>query len=146
MLGTTHGARELVPLLRDHHRFGDHLSDGELDDIIAFLRGALLDTRALLPGKRFAGDAAAGERYFTEPVGDAPSCAACHGADGRTPPPGAETDFDEFPGRVAAKNPWELLHKIRFGHPGSEMPAALRTLSVPQLADLGAYLQTLPSE
>ncbi len=49
----------------------------------------------------------------------------------------------EFLGTIAAANPWELLHKVRFGQPG--LPAMPDLLSQgfddQDAADLGTYIQ-----
>lgn len=49
------------------------------------------------------------------------TCASCHGSDGKT------IDFGDGVGvgALADDNPWETLHKIRFGSPGSAMPSAI---------------------
>ena len=68
------------------------------------------------------------------------SCAACHGADGTL------ILFDAGTvtlGGLANDNPWELQHKIRFGQPGTFMPRQLDVLTVPEVGDLGAYVQSL---
>ncbi|GAB4564612.1 MAG: hypothetical protein Tsb0017_24680 [Geothermobacteraceae bacterium] len=46
---------------------------------------------------------------------------------------------------LARKNPQETLHKIRFGHPGSDMPSMVvdAGLGEKQISDLLAYTQTL---
>ncbi len=49
----------------------------------------------------------------------------------------------EFVGTVGRKNPWEALHKIRFGQPGVGM-VALTVLDIEDLVDILAYTQTLP--
>jgi thiosulfate dehydrogenase len=69
-------------------------------------------------------------------------CAVCHGFDGK------EINFKdekkpEFVGTVAVKNPWEALHKIRFGQPGVGM-VALIVLDIEDIVDILAYTQTLP--
>jgi len=71
-------------------------------------------------------------------------CANCHGFDGK------EIDFSdedvpEFVGTVATENPWEALHKIRFGQPGFPM-VSLNVLHVQTQADILAYAQILPVE
>ena len=71
-------------------------------------------------------------------------CAVCHGFDGK------EINFKdekkpEYVGTVCAGNPWEALHKIRFGQPGVGM-VALASLHIDQLIDILAYCQTLPPE
>lgn len=54
------------------------------------------------------------------------------------------TETPEYVGTVTQKNPWELLHKTRFGRPGIAM-IALVTLPLDDLADLLGYSQTLPA-
>jgi len=71
-------------------------------------------------------------------------CAVCHGLDGR------KIDFDpkeevEYLGHVARENPYEFLHKIRFGQPGQIM-IALSALTTQQQLDLLAFAQTLPRD
>jgi thiosulfate dehydrogenase len=71
-------------------------------------------------------------------------CAVCHGFDGK------EINFKdeekpEYVGTVCAKNPWEALHKIRFGQPGVGM-IAMVALDVDDQVDLLSYCQTLPVE
>ncbi|WP_162458188.1 cytochrome c [Mesorhizobium tianshanense] len=71
-------------------------------------------------------------------------CAVCHGFDGKTMNFGDDA-APEFVGTVAADNPWEALHKIRFGQPGVGM-VALGVLPIQDLVDILAYAQTLPTE
>jgi len=71
-------------------------------------------------------------------------CSVCHGFDGK------EINFKdekkpEYVGTVCKKNPWEALHKIRFGQPGVGM-VALTVLANEDLIDLTAYCQTLPAK
>jgi thiosulfate dehydrogenase len=71
-------------------------------------------------------------------------CAVCHGFDG------TEINFKteekpEYVGTVGAGNPWEALHKIRFGQPGVGM-VALTVLDIEDLVDIVAYIQGLPTK
>ncbi len=71
-------------------------------------------------------------------------CAVCHGFEGteinfKSPPKA------EYVGTVCTKNPWEALHKIRFGQPGVGM-VALAVLGLDDLVDILAYCQALPTE
>jgi thiosulfate dehydrogenase len=86
--------------------------------------------------KKAAGDIRRGAQFFQT------ICANCHGYDGR------KINFKtekkpEYVGTVARKNPWEALHKIRFGQPGVGM-VSLSVLDVQQQVDILAYCQTLP--
>jgi len=49
----------------------------------------------------------------------------------------------EFVGTLAVENPWEGLHKIRNGQPGSPMPA-WRGFDIQHAVDVLTYSQTLP--
>ncbi|MCH9000630.1 MAG: hypothetical protein IID48_20525 [Proteobacteria bacterium] len=69
-------------------------------------------------------------------------CAVCHGFDGRDINFKTE-EKPEFVGTVGQSNPWEALHKIRFGQPGVGM-VALTVLDIEDLVDILAYTQILP--
>jgi hypothetical protein len=71
------------------------------------------------------------------------NCASCHGADGTV------INFDDAAARCmgpkSLDNPWEVVHKARYGIPG-EMPAlAAVTNEIQEYIDLLAYAQTLPA-
>jgi mono/diheme cytochrome c family protein len=119
------------------------LSESDLTDLVSFLRTGLIDVAPLIDAETKAaigGDGGQGEELY------ASACAACHGTDGRTLNFGSE-DEPEFLGTLAADNPWEFMHKVRFGQPGVAMPAAVDAgWSVQDLVDLLTYAQTLPIE
>jgi thiosulfate dehydrogenase len=71
-------------------------------------------------------------------------CAACHGFDG-TALNWGDDDEPGYVGTEAKANPWEVLHKIRAGHPGVEMPA-LMAFEVQDAVNVLSYAQTLPSK
>ena len=71
-------------------------------------------------------------------------CAVCHGYDGKEINFKSEK-FPEYTGTVCVKNPWEALHKIRFGQPGVGM-VALTSLKTQDLVDILAYCQVLPTK
>jgi thiosulfate dehydrogenase len=88
--------------------------------------------------KKAGGDIGRGAQFYQT------ICANCHGYDGK------ELNFKEEPkkefvGTVARDNPWEGLHKIRFGQPGVGM-VSLIVLDVQQQVDILAYSQTLPAK
>ncbi len=68
-------------------------------------------------------------------------CAACHGFDGAALNWGSE-EKPNYVGTEAVANPWEVLHKIRAGHPGVEMPSMM-AFPVGDAVDLLSYTQTL---
>ena len=73
------------------------------------------------------------------------NCASCHGNDGN------EIDFkykkDGFQGVgwLANDNPQESIHKIRWGHPGSDMPSLIidAKLTDQDAVDILTYSQAL---
>ena len=70
------------------------------------------------------------------------ACANCHEFDGRAQISGEEPGLATV-GAVAARNPWQALHKIRNGQPGGDMPA-MRVFDPQVVADVLTYMQTLP--
>lgn len=55
------------------------------------------------------------------------------------------SDKPEYLGTLAADNPWEAAHKIRFGQPATEMPGLI-ALAPDAVADILSYAQTLPTK
>jgi thiosulfate dehydrogenase len=109
----------------DMDSFG--MSDRDVWDVVKMTLEKAVDADAYItPNGTFLGD----------PLTDGPNlyfaaCWSCHG-DG--------VDI----GAVAAENPWEFFHKVRFGHPGSPMPSLeLLGWSLQSVADIGAYTATL---
>ena len=84
------------------------------------------------------GDPGRGANYFQT------ICAVCHGFDGKAINFKTQ-EKPEYVGTVASHNPWEFLHKVRFGQPGVPM-ISLITLPVTDLVDILAFAQTLPVE
>lgn len=120
--------------------FSDYLSEQDIADLVAFMKDGLINMNTYidLATKEVDGDAMNGETLYLG-IGD---CITCHGVDGKA------IDFGdgEGVGDVAGGNPWETLHKIRFGNPGSdpEMPSAITNgLSIQEQVDILAYSQTL---
>lgn len=96
------------------HGFAALLSDTDLWDLSLFVKSGLIDTAVYLTDKKtVGGDAAAGKTLFDK------TCKDCHGADGKDLNFGHDDD-PEYIKELSLGNPWETIHKIRFGHPGSE--------------------------
>lgn len=70
------------------------------------------------------------------------TCAACHGFDGRALNWGSEKK-PAYIGTEANSNPWEIMAKIRHGHPATEM-IAYTAFPMQFSADVLAYTKTLP--
>ncbi len=123
------------------HDFSTVLDDQALMDLAVFISETLIDSAPLInEDKSSTGDAARGAALFA-------MCTDCHGPGGNAiafGPFGAQ----EVVGVIASDNPWEFLHKARYGQPGwPVMPALLALgLSESDVADVLAHAQTLPEE
>ncbi len=126
------------------HDFSKAMSAKALSDLAAFLSEGLVNETLYIDyatKKAIGGDATRGKaRYGT-------ACAACHGADGKQLNFGSAT-APEYVGTLAADNPWEVMHKLRSGQPGTPaMPSAIASgWSMQDVMDVLAYSQTLPTK
>lgn len=120
------------------HDFSLVLSDKALGNLADFLSEGLIDNTIYIDystKKAIGANLSHGKKLYTS------TCIACHGADGK------QIDFHDGEGvkGVANDNPWETLHKIRFGHPGTGMPSAVQNgWSNQDTVDVLGYSQTLP--
>lgn len=84
------------------------------------------------------GEAGRGAAYFQT------ICAVCHGFEGKNMNFGTPA-APEYVGTIARENPWEFMHKARFGQAGIPM-ISLSMLPDSTIADILAYAQTLPEK
>ena len=134
----------LKALASPNHGFASVLNAATLTHLANFLKHGLVDLAQVIDlktKKPVKADEVRGKQLSDV-------CAACHGADGKTlnfgPP-----DKPEYVGTVAKENPWEFVHKVRFGQPGSDpaMPAGVELgLTLQDVLDILAYSQTLPGK
>ena len=101
-------------------------------------KGQIEVSQFIKPDKTVLGDAERGKPIYQN------ICAACHGFDGKALNWGDDND-PGYVGTEAQGNPWEVLHKIRAGHPGTEMPSMMAS-SIKDQVDLLKYTQTLPAK
>jgi thiosulfate dehydrogenase len=123
--------------LPNGHSFGDlGMSDQDLWDITEFVTQGVINTDLYVDAsKNILGNTVAGNANYNA------VCNVCHGAGGTGFLPSGHDTL----GQVAMDNPWEALHKIRFGSPGSPMPTAESSgWNLTNVVDTGAYVQTLP--
>jgi thiosulfate dehydrogenase len=115
------------------------MSDADVWDAVKFVYEGVVETDSFItPAGAFPGDSFFGSLSFGA------TCAECHGNDGTNLNLGTQQN-PEYVGTMADEDPWEFLHKMRFGQPGKPMPAAEHMLwSDVTLIDVGAYSQTLP--
>ncbi len=127
---------KVVAILKDaNHALTDQmLKPEDFENIALFVTKGQVDMDKTIDPqtKKAKGDAAKGAGYYGT------ICAKCHGAEGKLP-----KDLEESVGKLSRRVPWEVLHKIRNGEPGKEMPA-LRALPPDVSTDILAYTQTLP--
>jgi thiosulfate dehydrogenase len=128
-------------IMDDTHGFtAETMSHSAMEKLALFLSRGQIDMDRYIDhqSKVVRGNPSRGAAHFQT------ICAVCHGFDGK------EINFKdeqkpEYVGTVCSKNPWEALHKIRFGQPGVGMVAMI-ALDVDDQVDLLSYCQTLPAE
>ncbi|MDH5692773.1 MAG: cytochrome c [Gammaproteobacteria bacterium] len=154
----------LQVLVNPQHGYDKHLGKEDLNAIALFVSKGQIDMTKYIAydTKEIKGDAKAGKQHFKK------HCLDCHGKKGDALNLAHEKSKPEYVGTIANKNPWETLHKIRFGHPGAlmdmrkmhngmgrehhramrkmweHMPPMLGVLNEQEQINLLAYLQTLP--
>jgi thiosulfate dehydrogenase len=123
------------------HDFSVVLEEQDLIDLTLFITQALVDGDELVnPDKSSKGDATVGKSSYEE------VCIKCHGPKGNAINFGA-LDEPEFLGHLAPDNPWEFIHKVRFGQPGWPMPSGISNdWSNEDVANVLAYVQTFSPE
>ena len=129
----------IVKILNDkNHKFKKYMGKTEMQAIASFITDGQIDMDTYIDrsSKKAKGDTARGGRLFQG------LCSRCHGADGK------KINFKDdkkptYIGTVANSNPWETLHKIRFGQPTKDMISML-ALDIQDQVDVLSYAQTLP--
>jgi thiosulfate dehydrogenase len=125
----------------DNHRYTEEMiPDSELRQLALFvsLGQTDMDLYVQRASKESRGDPQRGAALFQT------ICTVCHGFDGKAIN-FKDENKPEFVGTVAIENPWEFIHKARFGQPGIPM-IALIALPMEDIADLLAFAQTLPTQ
>jgi thiosulfate dehydrogenase len=126
------------------HDFSSLMDDTALGHLANFLKHGLVDlTPAIDPKTKRPVKAAETRGKELSAM-----CAGCHGDDGKTLNFGTP-EKPEYVGTVARENPWEFVHKVRFGQPGADppMPTGLEAgWSLQDVLDVLAYSQSLPAK
>jgi len=145
IFGTTKTPREIFDLLKadpvetpnGHNMNAYGMTDADIWDVVKFSLEGVVDTDDFIDETNsFVGFDLFGSFLY------ASACASCHGELGTDIPFGPESD-PYFLGDAARGNPWEMLHKMRFGQPGEPMRGAeLLGWSDEVLANVGAFAQT----
>jgi len=129
------------------HNFTTVLSDTQILHLTKFITASqtgtmpagIINTGTLITdaGAPIGANAATGSTLYNGSLGCGSS--NCHGANG---------DVQHEPlGLLSNESPWEAMHKMRFGHPGSipVMPSFSESNTLSELNNVLAYIQTLPS-
>ena len=127
-------AKIVAAIKDDTHALADKMDEQDFADLALFISAGLVDMDRYIDraSKAPKGDKAKGQVYY-ETV-----CSNCHGATGTK-----VKDMDPL-GKLMG-NPWEILHKIRYGQPKEQMPALVAF--DPQVAvDIMAYIAEFPKE
>ena len=116
------------------HDFSGVIDDDSLTTLAEFIsNGGVIDISVhidLETKEVIDGDSANGKILYEA------TCVVCHGSDGAA--------IGAALGELANGNPWETLHKIRFGQPASAMPSAVDSgWTLKEALDVLAYAQTL---
>jgi mono/diheme cytochrome c family protein len=127
------------------HNFTTVMSDTQILHLTKFITSTrtgtmplgIISTTSLISstGVPLGADSANGGNLYNGSLGCGSS--NCHGPNG---------DLHEEPlGVLSVDNPWETLHKIRFGHPGSipVMPSYSESITISESNDIVAFAQTL---
>lgn len=124
------------------HDFKSYFNADEMARMVAFMQQGVQDRSAYFNADgTVKGDATHGKTLFNS------VCQICHGADGKTINFKADEGGNEYLGNVATEEPWGTFHVGTVGEPGANMPAGMNLgWSQQNIADLLAYLQTLPTK
>lgn len=123
-------------LMDEVHQFSEDLmSPRALDALAAFVSAGQIDVDFIIDAKdrRARGTPKKGSQPFKT------VCALCHGLQGDALPL-ESGGVRKTLGTVARFDPWRVLHKMRFGHPGAYM-AGFANYSTSELGDILAYIQ-----
>jgi len=142
--GTTLSADELTEIMSGgnnaNHDLSSELGATAMVDLVNFLREGLIDNTLYInyDTKAVKGaNLANGKKLYDG------TCAACHGTNGQA----IIIEDTHSVSSLANGNPWEILHKIRFGQPGTMMPSSIASgWSTQDAVDVLGYAQTLPVE
>ena len=125
------------------HNFSDYLSNSEIWNIVTFLREGQAPIEAAIDSEgQGKGDISAGKFLYDS------HCASCHGMDGNEIDFKSDKDGIQGVGWLANDNPQESIHKIRWGHPGSDMPSMIadKHLTEEDAIHILTYSQSLESK
>ena len=125
------------------HDFSGLLSNADISDLALFMKKGIIDMTAFINKNAMParGNTRTGNNIFNN------NCThMCHGPNGTAINFG-DKEKPEFVSTVANKNPWEFIHKVRSGQPGTRMLSAIiNKWSDNDILDLLSYARTLPKD
>ena len=123
------------------HDFSRYLNEEDISDLALFLKKGVIDLTILIntEGLPASGDTMTGRNFY------AMNCMTeCHGKQGMAIN-FKNQEKPEFISTVANKNPWEFIHKVRAGQPGTRMSSGIiNKWTSEDLLHLIKYTRTLP--
>jgi len=128
-------------IMNDTHKYTEEMiPHNAMDKLSLFVSLGQIDNDLYIDRntKKARGNAQHGATLFQT------ICAVCHGFDGKAMNFGDEDEVEVI-GTIANDNPWEFMHKARFGQPGVAM-VGLVALPIQDVVDILAYAQTLPEK
>ncbi len=139
--------KELEAVLRGStnkdHDFSKYLSDIDISDLAIFMKKGVIDLTDFVNsyGVLVKGNESSGGRIFMN------NCMIeCHGRTGQMINFG-DVKKPEFVSTIAKKNPWEFVHKVRAGQPGTRMRSGIiLKWTDDDIRDLLAFARILPEE
>ncbi len=137
---TQKGENLHLRLSTDDHGLSQYLTPTEIWNIVKFIRDGQRDISAVIDENNMAkGSAMLGKPLYNN------HCASCHGEDGDKLDFKGNKEGIQGVGWLALKNPQESIHKIRWGHPGSDMPSLIadKALREQDAINILTYSQTL---
>lgn len=124
------------------HDFSAYMDEQALTDLALFIAEETMDYSEFTTDDKMAvsADVALGETLYQD------NCAECHGPEGLAINFGKYANKLDYVSAIANGNPWEFMHKARFGQPATEMVSVIDAgWSLEEQAALLAYAQTLPN-
>lgn len=130
---------DVVKVLNDKtHSLGKTVSADAIEALAYFVSYGQIDMKLYInrDTDKAAGNLVNGAKIYAN------TCGKCHGTDGKKINFKTE-EKPQYLGTLANKNPWETMHKMRYGQPGTDM-ISLMFLSEKEQVDVLAYCQSLP--